>query len=254
LLPPDGAESRGKGAASSNGRGRSRTKAWPAALMIHGGPHAQFGSGFFHEMQALAAEGFVVVYPNPRGSKGYGRDFCDAIRGAWGGKDWDDVRATIAFMQQHPSIDAERMSIMGGSYGGYITNYAIGQTDVFKAAISDRCVSNLVSHLGNSDYYHKPGRYFPGNFWCDNEELWRQSPIRFVDNVATPTLVIHSEGDLRCNVEQGEQLFAALQIRGVPSRMVRYPRSTFHGMSRNGPVDLREHRLRQMLEWLRKWV
>jgi acylaminoacyl-peptidase len=227
---------------------------YPAVLMIHGGPHAQYGSGFFHEMQTLAGHGFAVVYPNPRGSKGYGRDFCAAIRGAWGGDDWTDVRAVIDWMLEHKHIDPERIAISGGSYGGYMVNHAIGHTNVFKAAVSDRCVSNLVSHLGNSDYYQKPGRYFRGNFWDDIDEAWRQSPIRHAGKVKTPTLIIHSEGDLRCNIEQSEQVFAALQIRGVASRFVRYPRSTSHGMSRNGPVDLREHRLRQIVEWIEHYT
>jgi len=255
LLPP-GADA-AAASPKSNGRARrsaGKGKKLPAVLLIHGGPHAQYGSGFFHEMHTLAAQGYAVVYPNPRGSKGYGRDFCSAIRGAWGAADWVDVQAVTAFMRDHPAIDAKRMAVAGGSYGGYMTNHVIGHTTEFAAAITDRCVSNLVSHLGNSDYYHKPGRYFPGNFWDDIDALWQQSPIRHMGKVKTPTLVIHSEGDLRCNVEQSEQVFAALQIRGVPSRMVRYPKSTFHGMSRNGPVDLREHRLRQIVDWLGRWM
>jgi len=230
---------------SAPGRGRRL----PAVLAIHGGPHAQYGCAFFHEFQMLAAAGYAVFFANPRGSKGYGRDHCAAIRGAWGTADWTDIRAVIEFMKAHPRVDPSRMGVMGGSYGGYMTNWVIGHCHDFAAAITDRCVSNLVSMAGTSDWMEAPDRYFPGNFWDRPQARWDQSPIQFFGNVKTPTLVIHSEGDLRCNIEQGEQVFAALLLRGVPARMVRYPRSTSHGMSRSGPPDLRLHRLREILEW-----
>ncbi|HCA39891.1 MAG TPA: hypothetical protein DEO92_09480 [Phycisphaerales bacterium] len=226
----------------------------PAVLQIHGGPHAQYGYSFFHEFQCQAAKGWVVVYSNPRGSKGYGRDFCHAIRGNWGSADWVDIRAVIDWMKQRPEIDPKRMAIMGGSYGGYMTNWAMGHTNEFACAITDRCVSNLVSMGGNSDFIDKPDGYFPGNFWNKPEALWNSSPIRFAHKWKTPTLVIHSEGDLRCNIEQAEQVWAALQLRKVPSRFVRYPESTSHGFSRGGPSDLRIHRLHEILNWLDRYI
>lgn len=226
----------------------------PAVLEIHGGPHAQYGSGFFHEFQVLAAQGYVVFYSNPRGSKGYGRDHCAAIRGNWGSADWVDIQAVTKHMQQHPSVDVRRMGVMGGSYGGYMTNWAIGHCHDFAAAITDRCVSNLVSMSGNSDFPMEPDRYFAGNFWDRPEERWRQSPIAWIGNARTPTLIIHSEGDLRCNVEQGDQVFTALKLLNVPCRFVRYPASTSHGMSRQGPPDLRMHRLHQILDWWQRWL
>ncbi len=240
MHPPDGAPK----------RGRKR----PAVLEIHGGPHAQYGVGFFHEFQCLAAQGYVVVFSNPRGSKGYGRDHCAAIRGNWGGADWIDIQAVTQFMQEHPDIDAKRMGIMGGSYGGYMTNWAIGHTRVFAGAITDRCVSNLVSMGGNSDFVDEPDRYFPGNFWDRPEARWNQSPMKYIGNAKTPTLIIHSEGDLRCNVEQAEQVFSALKLLNVPTRFVRYPQSTSHGMSRGGPPDLRIHRLHEILDWWAKYL
>ena len=221
-------------------------------LQVHGGPHALYGTTFFHEFQVLAAAGHVVVFSNPRGSKGYGEEHCTAIQGKWGAADWTDVQAVASFMEQHPAIDPQRIGIMGGSYGGYMTNWAITHTDRFAAAITDRCVANLVSMAGSSDYPLVPGEYWPGNPWDDNQEIWQQSPIRAIRNVTTPTLVIHSEGDLRCNVEQGEQVFAALKMLGVPTRFVRYPRETSHGMSRCGPSDLRIHRLGEILAWWSK--
>jgi dipeptidyl aminopeptidase/acylaminoacyl peptidase len=226
-------------------------------LEVHGGPHGQYGWTFFHEMQLLAAQGYVVVYSNPRGSKGYGEAFCGAIKGDWGNKDWDDVQAVTAWMQDHPAIDKKRIGIMGGSYGGYMTNWAIGHSKVYKAAITDRCVSNLISMSGNSDFPLNQDGYFGGVPWSGLEEiapLWRQSPIAYFDKVVAPTLVIHSEGDLRCNIEQSEQVFYALQMRGIPSRFVRYPKETSHGMSRTGPPDLRLHRLGEIVSWWKKYL
>ncbi len=233
--------------------GKSKSKRMPAVLEIHGGPHAQYGVAFFHEFQLLAAQGYVIVFPNPRGSKGYGRDHCAAIRGAWGDRDWVDVQAVIGFMEKHPSIDSKRMGIMGGSYGGYMTNWAIGHTKVFRAAISDRCVSNMLSFTGNSDYPQVPDEYWTGTNYDRPEALWRASPIAHFKGVTTPTLLIHSEGDFRCNIEQSEQVHTALTLQGVPCRFVRYPMSTSHGMSRIGPPDLRVHRLNEITAWWARW-
>lgn len=227
---------------------------YPAVLEIHGGPHAQYGECFFHEFQVLASAGYVVVYSNPRGSKGYGRDHTSAIRGSWGGKDWEDIRSVKEFMQDHAAINPKRMGVMGGSYGGYMTLWAIGHTTDFAGAITDRCVSNLVSMGGNSDFVYKPDGYWPGAFWDCPEQMWESSPIRTMGRVKTPTMIIHSEGDLRCNVEQADQVFAALQIRNIPSVYIRYPRETSHGMSRNGPPDMRLHRLHQILDWWKTYL
>lgn len=234
--------------------GGKNGKKIPAILEIHGGPHAMYGVGFFHEFQVLAAQGYAVFFSNPRGSKGYGRDFCAAIRGAWGTADWEDVQAVTAFMKSQSWVNAKRMGVMGGSYGGYMTNWVIGHTNEFRAAITDRCVSNLISMFGNSDYPDRPNHYWQGNAWDDIESLWRHSPMKYLGNARTPTLIIHSEGDLRCNVEQSEQVFAVLQTHNVPVRFVRYPRSTSHGMSRSGPPDLRLHRLHQIVEWWKQWM
>ncbi|MCA9117639.1 MAG: S9 family peptidase [Planctomycetaceae bacterium] len=234
--------------------GAAKSAKLPAILTIHGGPHAQYGEAFFHEFQTFAAAGYVVVLANPRGSKGYGESHCTAIRGSWGGADWEDMQAIIEWMQQQPGIDSGRMGVTGGSYGGYLTNWIIGHTDAFAAAITDRCVSNLVSMTGSSDLPLVPGSYWEGNSWDQAETLWEQSPLKYFGAVTTPTLVIHSEGDLRCAVEQSEQVFAALKLRGIPTRMVRYPRETSHGMSRMGPPDLRIHRLREYLSWFDRYL
>ena len=230
----------------------TKRKKHSAILQIHGGPHAQYGWAFFHEFQCLASAGYTVIYSNPRGSKGYGQSHCEAIRNDWGGADWVDMQAVIKMMNRMPSINSKKMGVMGGSYGGYMTNWIVGNTNEFKAAITDRCVSNLVSMGGNSDYVDEEDGYFGGNFWSNPEDRWRQSPIRHFGNVETPMLIIHSEGDLRCNIEQSEQVFSALQLRGIESRFVRYPRSTSHGLSRSGPPDLRKHRLYEILTWWKR--
>ncbi|MCO5296364.1 MAG: S9 family peptidase [Fimbriimonadaceae bacterium] len=227
-------------------------KRYPAVLEIHGGPHTQYGWAFFHEFQVLAAEGYVVVFSNPRGSKGYGEAHCAAIRGDWGNKDWEDIQTVTRWMQHQPYIHPGRIGVMGGSYGGYMTNWVIGHTKEFRAAITDRCVSNMVSMAGSSDFPFNKDGYFGGVAWSSLDKiapLWRQSPIAYFEGVTTPTLIIHSEGDLRCNIEQSEQVFTALQQEGIESRFVRYPSTTSHGMSRSGPPDLRLHRLGEITRW-----
>ncbi|MBN8690129.1 MAG: S9 family peptidase [Armatimonadetes bacterium] len=224
----------------------------PTVIEVHGGPHMMYGYTFMHEFQLLAAAGYHVVYSNPRGSKGYGEAHTKAIRGSWGVEDWQDIQTVLEWTMQQSWCDASRIGIMGGSYGGYMTNWAVGHTKEFKSAITDRCVSNLVSKAGNSDYIWRPNGYWPGEAFGDLDSikvLWNQSPIAYFNQVVTPTLVIHSEGDLRCNIEQSEQVFAALQHMGVKTRFIRYPASTSHGMSRNGPADMKRHRLQQILDW-----
>ncbi|MBF0500654.1 MAG: S9 family peptidase [Candidatus Riflebacteria bacterium] len=234
--------------------GLTPRKRVPAILEIHGGPHAQYGCAFFHEFQVLAAAGYAVFFGNPRGSKGYGEAHCTAIQGGWGDKDWMDIQAISGFMRQQPYVDVRRTGVTGGSYGGYMTNWAIGHTNEFAAAITDRSVSNLISLFGTSDLPTLPDTYWQGCAWERPETLWDQSPIKYFGRVSTPTLIIHSEGDLRCNVEQADQVFTTLKILGVPTRLVRYPLSTSHGMSRGGPPDLKLHRLNQILDWWKRFL
>ena len=229
-------------------------KVTPAILEIHGGPHGMYGCGFFHEFQVLAAKGWTVVYSNPRGSKGYGRDHCHAIKGSWGQKDWEDIQAVTRFMQDHKGIDRKRIGIMGGSYGGYMTNWAVSHSTDYVAAITDRCVSNLISMFGSSDFIWAPDVYWPGAVYADSSALWEASPVKHFKGVRTPMLIIHSEGDLRCNIEQSEQIHASLVVQKVPCRFVRYPRSSSHGMSRSGPPDLRLHRLGEIIDWWTRYL
>jgi dipeptidyl aminopeptidase/acylaminoacyl peptidase len=145
------------------------------------------------------------------------------------------------------------MAIMGGSYGGYMTAWAVGHTTRFACAIADRLVANLHSMSGTCDFPWEPDKEFSGTAW-NPAELWRLSPLAYADRIETPLLLIHSDGDLRCPIEQAEQLFAALRWRRKTVQMVRYPAETSHGMSRNGPPDLRLDRLRRNLAWLDRFL
>jgi len=233
---------------------KPKAKKAPAVLEIHGGPHAQYGVAFFHELQMLASAGYAVFYSNPRGSKGYGHEHCAAIKGDWGNKDWQDIEAVIEFMKAQKYVNSKRLGVMGGSYGGYMTNWAVGHTRAFKAAITDRCVANLVSMVGSSDFVDAPDRYWPGNSWDRPEALWKMSPLAYFGKVRTPMLIIHSAGDLRCNIEQADQVFTVLNLRKIPCRYIRYPASTSHGMSRGGPPDMRLHRLNAIVDWWAKYL
>jgi dipeptidyl aminopeptidase/acylaminoacyl peptidase len=234
---------------------RPRGEKLPAVIEVHGGPHGMYSCSVFLEMQVLAAAGYVVAWSNPRGSTGYGEEFARCIMGDWGNKDWADVQAVTEFVKSLDYVDVDRVAIMGGSYGGYMVNWAIGHSDEYKCAITDRCVANLLSKSGNSDYTFVPDGNWPGSaFNGDWETLWDRSPVKHFASVSTPTLVVHSEGDLRCHVEQGEQVYTFLKMKGVPTRLVRYPSNTSHGMSRSGPPDLRIHRLHEQLNWYAKYL
>ena len=224
-------------------------KRYPSVLEIHGGPRVQYGNFFMHEFYYLAAQGNVVCFCNPRGGQGYGEAHSKAIWNDWGGADYDDLMAWVDYVSQRPYIDPERMGVTGGSYGGYMTNWIIGHTDRFAAAVTQRSVSNLISMYGSSDFNWAFQEEF-GNIppWEDIENYWRQSPIRYIGNAKTPTLVIHSENDMRCPIEQGEQVFVALKRLGVDTKMVRFPDEP-HGLSRNGRTDRRIARLEQISSW-----
>jgi dipeptidyl aminopeptidase/acylaminoacyl peptidase len=227
-------------------------KKYPLIVEIHGGPNTQYGYGFMHEMQMLAGAGYVVLYTNPRGSLGYGRDFALAVRGAWAEKDSLDIMAGVDALLQKGYIDEQRMGVIGGSYGGFMTSWLIGHTDRFKAAVADRGVINRFSFFGSSDI----GWDFTDDDlevapWDDPERYMRTSPITYVEQIHTPVLIIHSESDLRCSIEQSEHLFAALKYLGREVLFVRFEGQS-HGLSRNGHPRLRLERLRHIRAWFEK--
>jgi len=227
---------------------------YPSVLEIHGGPYVQYGNFFMHEFYFLAAHGYVVYFCNPRGSQGYGEAHSKALYNDWGGPAYDDLMSWNDLMQQQPYIDPQRMGVTGGSYGGYMTAWIIGHTDRFQAAVAQRCVSNLLSMYGSSDFNWSFQAEF-GNVppWQDLENYWRLSPIKYIGNAVTPTLVIHSENDMRCPIEQGEQVFVALKKLGVDTEMVRFPGEP-HGLSRAGRTDRRVERLDHILRWFDRYL
>lgn len=230
------------------------SKKYPLILQIHGGPHTQYGYGFFHEMQVQAANGYVVLYTNPRGSSGYGRDFSIAVRGAWGEVDSLDIMAGVDALIARGYIDENRLGVTGGSYGGFMTNWLIGHSQRFKAAVTDRCVANLASMFGASDVGWNFGDDdFEAVPWDNLDRLMQHSPITFVKDMHTPLLIIHSEQDLRCGIEQAEQLFTALKYLGREVMFVRFEGQS-HGLSRGGHPKLRLERLHHGLNWFAKYL
>lgn len=249
------------------GKGRHRLQGWilrpakrsarrsPAVLYIHGGPATQYGRTYFHEFQVLAARGYTVFYSNPRGGTGYSETHLSAIWNAWGTLDYDDLmRFTDEALRRCPEVDPRRVGVAGGSYGGYMTNWIIGHTNRFAAAVTQRCVSNLMSFAGSSDFGYMWPRMFGGKAaWSDPMHYLKMSPILYVDAIKTPTLIEHQEDDHRCPIEQAEQLFAALKTRGVPVEFHRYPEES-HGMSRGGRPDRRIERLERTVGWFDRWL
>lgn len=234
--------------------GFDASQTYPSILEIHGGPRTQYGYLFMHEFFTLAAQGYVVYFSNPRGSRGYGEEYAKAIWNDWGTVDYADLMAWADFMAEKDYIDPSRMGVTGGSYGGYMTVWIIGHTDRFKAAVTQRCVSNWISMYGSSDMNWAFQREFGDEPpWENFENYWRLSPIKYIGNADTPTLVIHSENDLRCPIEQGEQVFVSLKRLGVDTEMVRFPEEP-HGLSRGGRTDRRVKRLEHIQRWFDRYL
>ncbi|MCK4352075.1 S9 family peptidase [candidate division WOR-3 bacterium] len=232
----------------------NKNKKYPSILEIHGGPRVQYGNFFMHEFYYLAAQGYIVYFCNPRGGQGYGEKHSKAIWNNWGTTDYDDLMAFVDFIEKRPYIDKKRMGVTGGSYGGYMTNWIIGHTNRFKAAVTQRSVSNLISMYGSSDFNWAFQEEFGDKPpWESFENYWRQSPMKYIGNAKTPTLVIHSEQDLRCPIEQDEQIFVALKKLGVDTEMVRFPEEP-HGLSRGGRTDRRIERLNHIRRWFDRYL
>lgn len=229
------------------------TKA-PMILKIHGGPHSAYGNYWFRTFHVLADAGFYVLYPNPRGSAGYGHDFTYATRGKWGLLDSEDyLKGVDAAIAAEPDIDADRVGVSGGSYGGFMTAWLTSTTGRFAAANPSRMISNWESWYGVSDAQGLTEFEFDGKPW-EVRELYRQlSPLSYVENVVAPTLIIHSENDYRTPIADGEQWYMALKKRSVPVELVRYPRSS-HGLSRTGEPWLLVDRLERIKTWFTHWL
>lgn len=223
---------------------------YPLILYIHGGPHMMYGHTYFHEFQVLAAQGYAVVYVNPRGSHGYGQDFVNRVRGDYGGGDYRDVmQAVDEAIQAYPFIDSGRLGVTGGSYGGFMTNWIVGQTDRFKAAVTQRSISNWFSFHGVSDI----GFFFTDwqlghDLFEEADKLWDRSPVKYASRVSTPLLILHGERDDRCPIEQAEQLFTALKKLNKTTSFIRFPKAT-HELSRSGHPEQRMKRIRYICSW-----
>ena len=222
---------------------------YPMILEIHGGPHGMYSEAFMHEFQLLAASGYVVLYTNPRGSSGYGEDFTRDSHKRWGEADMPDLMAAVDHVVAQGYVDESRMGVTGGSYGGYMTLWVIGHSDRFKAAVTQRCVSNLYSFYGTSDIGWTFIDYeFGGRAWENREHFMKYSPITYVEKMTTPLLIIHSELDFRCPIEQGEQVFISLKRLGRDTEFVRFPDEN-HNLSRGGQPKHRIERLEHILRW-----
>jgi len=223
-------------------------------LNIHGGPKTVYGPFYYHEMQHWASEGFAVMYMNPRGSDGRGNDFAD-LRGKYGSVDYEDLMCFVdAVMVQNTWIDNDRLGVTGGSYGGFMTNWIIGHTHRFKAAASQRSISNWISKFGTTDIgYFFVADQIGADPWSNFEQLWDQSPLKYADNVKTPTLFIHSDEDYRCWTAEVFQMFTALKYHGVQSRLCLFHGEN-HELSRSGKPKNRVRRLKEITDWMRTYL
>jgi dipeptidyl aminopeptidase/acylaminoacyl peptidase len=234
---------------------------YPVLLTIHGGPFTQYGTGFFDEVQVYADAGYCVLFSNPRGGSGHSEEWGRAIRGpgddagpGWGSVDYEDLMGVVdTALERFPFLDADRLGVLGGSYGGFMTSWIIGHNKRFKAALSERAVNHLVSAFGSSDLFWIFERQFGGPMW-ENVDAWlRMSPATYAQEIETPVLVVHSENDLRCNVEQGEHLFTLLRLMGKEVEMLRFP-SESHELSRSGSPLHRVQRFEAVLEWFGRYL
>ncbi len=229
-------------------------KKYPAVLYIHGGAKVIYGTAFFHEMQMLANQGYFVIYGNPRGSDGQGSEFA-RLQGQYGIPDYSDMmKAVDTAMERYPQIDEEKLGVMGGSYGGIMTNWIIGHTNRFKCAISQRSLCNMVSSFGTADNgFNFVAEQMNSTPWKNHELLWQQSPLKYADKVETPALFIHPQEDYRCHYSESLQMFTALKYHGVDSRVC-IIKGESHGLSRSGRPKSRVKRLEEIVNWLAKYL
>lgn len=221
-------------------------KKYPVVLLIHGGPHGMHGYGFNSSAQAMAAHGYAVLMINPRGSSGYGQKFSDGCVGDWGGGDYRDLMKGVdEALAKWPFLDKDRMAVTGGSYGGYMTNWVVTQTNRFKAGVTSASLSNLISFYSTSLYQDLVHAEFHGFPWNNYELLWERSPLKHIAKAETPLLLLHGEQDNDVHITQAEEMFTALKMRGIDTVLVRYPREG-HGFRE---PRHREDSLARTLQW-----
>jgi dipeptidyl aminopeptidase/acylaminoacyl peptidase len=233
-------------------------RGYPLLLNVHGGPFAQYGNRFFDEFQVQAGAGYAVLYSNPRGSSGYSEEWGRAIRGpieggeGWGSRDYEDVMAVLdEALGRFDFIDPERLGVLGGSYGGFMTSWIVSHTDRFQAACSERSVNNFVLEGGSGDI----GWAFKGivgEYWFEAPDAYLQiSPSKYAANITTPLLILHSEDDLRCPLGHAEDLFAILRVLKREVELVIFPAES-HNLSRTGSPAHREMRFEAILDWFER--
>ena len=233
---------------------------YPTLLNVHGGPFTQYGNKFFDEFQVYSGAGYTVVYCNPRGSSGYSQEWGRAIRGpieggpGWGTVDYDDVMAVMdEAIKRFEFVDPDRLGVMGGSYGGYMTSWVVGHTDRFRCGISERAVNDVRSEGGASDI----GMWWKAvtgcHYWEEPEAMLRLSPATYAKDINTPLLILHSDKDFRCPVGQGEDLFVRLRAMKKDVELVRFPEEG-HELSRSGSPIHRVMRFEIVLEWLGRYL
>jgi dipeptidyl aminopeptidase/acylaminoacyl peptidase len=212
---------------------------YPMLLEIHGGPHSDRGyTVYTWPTQTMAERGYAIVQINPRGSTGYGQEFADGTLRDWGGGDYEDLMAGVdAVLARNSWVDSARLGVLGYSYGGYMTNWVITQTDRFKAALAGGSLSNLISFYGTSIYHLLVETEFPGEAWENYDLLWDRSPLKHVAGVKTPTLFVHGDADHDVPIEQAEEMYVALKKLGVETQLVRYP-EVGHMLGRNSYYDI----------------
>jgi len=227
---------------------------YPLILNIHGGPHSAYGHTFFHEMQWMAAKGYVVIYPNPRGSSSYGQEFGNVIQFNFPGDDAKDLLAGVDEMVKRGLADPRKLGVTGGSGGGVLTNWIVTQTDRFAAAVSQRSIADWSSFFYIADFTLYRPTWFRGAPWQAPEDYTRLSPIAHVDKVTTPLMLIEGEADYRTPpASGGEQMFRALKYMKKPTVMVRFPGES-HELSRSGQPWHRIERLRHIVAWFDKYL
>ncbi|MFZ2258788.1 MAG: S9 family peptidase [Clostridiaceae bacterium] len=259
VVLPESVRSQGEGDDIINGFVLKPTdfkkgKKYPGILVVHGGPKTVYGSVFIHEMQVWANMGYFVFFCNPKGSDGKGNDFAD-IRGRYGTVDYDNLMDfTDKVLDTYPEIDEKRLGLTGGSYGGFMTNWIIGHNNGFKCAVSQRSISNWFSFFGTSDIgYYFGNDQTAASPWKDPMKMWDQSPLKYAENCKTPTLFIHSDQDYRCWIPEAYQMFTALKLHGIDSKMVVFHGET-HELSRSGKPKHRLRRLTEITGWFEKYL
>jgi dipeptidyl aminopeptidase/acylaminoacyl peptidase len=230
------------------------SKKYPLILNIHGGPHAAYGYIFEHEFQWMAAKGYVVLYPNPRGSTSYGQDFGNVIQFHYPGDDYKDLMLGVDEAIKRGYIDAKKLGVTGGSGGGLLTNWVVGHTDRFAAAVSQRDIASWTDWWYTADFTLFQPTWFKAPPFQDPEDFKTRSPITYINDVKTPSMFILGENDFRTPPGAGgEQMFRALKFRKIPTVMVKFPNET-HELSRSGGPWHRVERLQHIVGWFDRWL